>query len=227
MTNDRYSSRGLRLTVGTESQRGRHLRARLLASVAVAACLAPVALAQEARTKSTVSYLLTRKPLYCAKVSPEREICTWHEIERHHRVCEFDSEGAPLKECLRIPDNDTMEVYPPAPLEKPSVKTRHLSAAKLRARAAKVHRAAMEDAARAEIAAVDGLDAMISFVGSGPVWCEGPADALNCGWRAIRATPNYPTLARAAAANGKKLDLVCKFTPGGTDCRVGVMGRVR
>lgn len=140
------------------------------------------------------------RPLYCAELSPELRVCTWHERRTRHVVCEFDGEGRRTSEpCLRLDDNESMRVFPTRP-----------TGANRGARRSEPSREEVRAEALRLLEAVPDVRGMVRLVGAGPVWCR-RGEHLTCAWHAVRRTPGYVTLARVADAPGKKIGLVCRF----------------
>jgi hypothetical protein len=154
-------------------------------------------------------------PDLCASVSEGHEVCTWFRRRSEHVVCELGASDLLGGECLHTPNSESMLVFDPPKRRKGARRPRK--------------RQDQVDAANATLDAARHLSDVIRLVGAGPVWCF-EDDGLQCSWFAIRRTPGYVTLARAANVAGKKLSLLCRFPgalePRGPDsCALEVRGR--
>lgn len=149
-------------------------------------------------------------PLYCASVGAARIYCTWHERRVRHVVCEFGP-GGDAGRCRDFLDNESMNAFP---------NSRGKTRRGRRIAEADASKARLQASAQAELDAASTLDAVIELVGAGPLWCmEG--ETLLCGWKSVRRTPGYITLARAQNAPGKKIALICEFNADGSSRKPG------
>ena len=156
-------------------------------------------------------------PVYCASIADDRQICTWHERNTHHYVCELDAEGRRVgDQCIHRLDNTSMSTFRGT--------TNYISGR--RRRMMKTEMCQTEFTA---LEAAKSIRQVCEFVGAGPKTCVVDGEEITCNWHAVRRTPGYISLARIARAPGKKLDMTCKFKERGENresgtCQVYVAG---
>lgn len=187
------------------------MRSMRLALWSAVALLAFTALPSSADLEESDSLFkkLGSSPIYCAFISADRQICTWHEGRSRHYVCELDSEGRPVGDfCIQRDDNTSMVTY-------------RGTAGNDTGRRRRMEKKEMCQAEFSALEAAKSVREVCEFVGAGPKSCFVAGEEVTCTWHAARRTPGYISLARIAHAPGKKVDMTCKFKEHGQNRESG------